>query len=264
MMNAFAGAFRITRYQLVGRQRRLFTMLILFAPAGLALVLSLLGRAHEDALYTGFVYSLYLNIVLPFWMVYWGSAIVSDEIEGKTLVFFVTRPVHRAVAFLQKFASLAFFFAVLLVPSVLMIYLAVFAPHGRFSVIVNFPMVLWDLRAMFLGGLAYAALAYLFASFFKKPLVAAIVFLFAWDSAAALLPGSLKQFTIRHYIFVLGSHRNLGGPSGNFWKFLSAGVETTEMQALITLPLIALVLVGLASALLTQKEFLGDDPLRAQ
>lgn len=264
MLNAFAAGMTLARRSLLGRARWLVTLVVFVLPVVLAAV----GRRYSPAgeygdIYMSLVSLVYAGILVPYIASYLGSAAVSDEIEGRTLVYLWTRPVGRSAVFAFKFAALALWLFLLLALFVPAVFAVLFSHNGMASLASNAMMPVWDTLALWGGAVAYAALAFLLATLLKKPLVAMLVYI-AIDNVSQFMPGFLKLFFIRHYVFTLTSTPPPGEAQGMLREMLKDPLPTTDMQAAVTLALAVIVLVAAGAFVLNHREYLADDPARAQ
>ncbi|MCX7019245.1 MAG: ABC transporter permease [Candidatus Sumerlaeota bacterium] len=262
LKNAFSAALRLANLQVFGRKRRLITILALAFPIMLAVLYWVYSPHSAAQAYPEAVAGIFTGILVPFLAIFWGSALISDEVEGKTLVFLWTRPLGRIPLFLFKFVIVVFYLTLLVAVSVAAVFALMYGGGGGRAVADNLVIAGYDVSALTLGGLAYAAFAFFLAAMLKKPLVIGLFYVFTWDGFAQFLPGYLKLFSIRHYIFVLSSRPQANQPEG-FLRFLGENT-TTEAQALITLLCVTIVFLSLGCVLLRNREFLGDDPARSQ
>ena len=265
--NLLAAAWNLTRYKLFAGRRIFVTLAVFGCPVLLCAFVLFVARnelpsGRVGEMYTTAVQTLYVMVLLPFVAIYWGSALLSDEIENKTLVYLWTRPAGRARLFsLQSLLACGCLFG-LLVPSVLVVYVLAYVRAGWAFMVRDCQMVVWDVSALTLGGLAYIALGYFSASLLRKPLAAALMYVFTIDALCQFLPGYLKNLSIRHYVYTLSSRPLTARPSGVF-AFLGEST-TTGTQAVVTLICVTAVLLAAGSYLLRLREFAGDDPARAQ
>ena len=276
MLNSAAAVIRLTTHQLLGGRRRILTLVSWLLPVGVALLLRVLlpARAFADSSvgYGSVLIGVYASILVPFVAVYWGSSVLTDEVEGKTLVYLWTRPAGRARIMVMKFAVALAWFMVLLLLSLTATYLTL-AWGGEQPVrLHHLQTVLWDLRALSLGGLTYAAVAFFLASLIRKPLMASLLYFYTIDFFLSwpIIPGYLKLLSVHHYVAVLSTRDaapEADGPARFLGRALEKLVEetpTTESQAVWTLVAAGLAFL-IAGALLTRsREFLGDDSARNQ
>lgn len=264
MLSTAAAAARLTNYQLFSGKRLLVTLAVFAGPIILVAVTSFFKHlGAPDETYAEMVMGLYAMIIIPFLGVYWGSLLLSDEIEGKTLVYIWTRPAGRAPVFLWKFVFMAFWLAVLIALSLTGVYITAHFSGGVSSIQRDILTIVWDVRALTMGALAYASFGLLLAVLLKKPIVVGLLYVCFIDGFVQVLPGFLKRLSLRHYIFVLSTHSKYDQASGGFWQLLGEGAAT-EDEALFTLALVTLIFLFLTSLLLGRREFLGDDPARSQ
>jgi ABC-type transport system involved in multi-copper enzyme maturation permease subunit len=264
MLNAFAAGMILARRSLLGRARWLVTLAVFLLPVGLALVARRYAPPEEFGdTYMALVSLLYAGILVPYIASYLGSAAVSDEIEGRTLVYLWTRPVGRAAVFACKFAALALWLFLLLALFVPAVFAVLYSSGGAQSLASNAMMPVWDTLGLWGGAVAYAALAFLLATLLKKPLVAMLLYI-AVDNISQFMPGFLKLFFIRHYVFTLTSTPEAEKAQGVFKRILETAGTTTDTEAAVTLAVAVVVLVAAGAVVLNHREYLGDDPARAQ
>lgn len=262
MWNTIAAAFQLAGIQVFGRKRRLVTIIMFLLPIGLAFIMREFGPKETSTAYAQVVSGMLALFLVPFIAVFWGSAILTDEVEGKTLVFLWTRPAGRSRLFVLKYIAVVLWLVMLSGISVFSAYVVLFSRESLESVKDNILMVVWDARALSLGAACYAALSFFFATVFKKPVTIGLLYAYLFDSFANVLPGFLKRLSIRHNVLSLTSHPQAERPKG-FLKFLSEN-DITEWQAIWTLAIAALVFLAVGAVILRNKEYLGDDPARSQ
>lgn len=269
LLSSASAAFRLTTHQLLGGKRRFLTLVSFLLPVGLALLARTVipSRTYDPAIgYALMLVGVYVGFFMPFMAIYWGSSVLTDEIEGKTLVYLWTRPAGRARLAVLKWAVGMFWLCLGLVLSLLLSYVVLSWSASGPPSIHNLQTVVWDGRALALGALAYGALAFLLAAVIKKPLTVGLVYVYFLDTAAAGFPGYFKLFSIRFYVLSLCTQREEGSQSEFARKLLELVEEitTTEFQSIATLVCTAAILLASGAFLVRGREFLGDDPARNQ
>lgn len=260
-----AVAATLAGLQIFGRVRRWITLGVLALPVVMAALTRYFSPDIANArvgAYVASVAGLYATVVVPFMGVFWGSAVFSDEVEGKSLVFLWTRPAGRALVLLLKWLLVTLALVLLLVPSLGLLFVILFYDNGFGRIVAEGQMLLYDLGALTLGAAAYGAFGLLLATLLKRPLATGLAYVLVWDNAMHFIPGYLKLFSIRHYVAVLSSRPSEGAPKG--WLEFLAESATTETQAAVTLMVVTAVLVGLSAVVLTMREYRTDDPARTQ
>lgn len=267
MLNSLAAAFRLTTHQLLGGRRRILTLIAFLLPVALALLSRTLipARVYDPTTgYAAVLVGVYVAVFVPFMAVYWGAALLTDEIDGKTLVYLWTRPAGRARMMVFKFLVAFAWLSVLTALSLAATWLVLAWRPGAPPALHNLLTIVWDTRALTLGALAYGGFAFFLSSLLKKPLMVALLYVYSLDLFAAVLPGYLKLISVRHYVMTLTTQKEEAPNSRQLRKLLQLVEETptTEAEAIWTLAGAALVLLILGALLLRSREFLGDDPAR--
>ena len=213
--NASRRVFDLSLGEMLWSRRTIFMALIVGGPVLLALIVKVIESFGMSALrvngqkVAGFgifgvmIWMLFLRFIVPVLGVFYGTALMADEVEDKTITYLFTRPVPRGAVLVGKFlAYLACTFLVVL-PSVMVVYFLL-VPLSQ--VPATFGKLLIDLGLLALGLAAYGGVFSLVGSFFKRPLVIGLIFAFGWEQVVMLIPGSLKQFTIAYYLQGLVPH----------------------------------------------------------
>ena len=150
------------------------------------------------------VWWLYLRFIVPVLALYYGTALVADEVEDKTITYLFTRPIRRGAVLLGKF--LAYFVCTVMVvlPSLMIVYFLMGLSGATLA--GTFPSLLKDLGLIILGLLAYGGLFAWVGAQFKRPLVIGLVYVFGFEQVALLIPGYIRQLTVSYYLQSLVPH----------------------------------------------------------
>ncbi|MGI8904979.1 MAG: ABC transporter permease [Candidatus Sumerlaeaceae bacterium] len=262
MWNTIAAAFELANIQVIGRKRRIVTLVMFALPILLSFVVRKFGPDDTNQGYAAVVSGMLAVFLVPFVAVFWGSALLTDEVEGKTLVFLWTRPAGRARLFVLKYIAVVFWLALLSAIAVTATYTILYSRESMANVSSNFLVAVWDTRALAIGAACYAALAFFFATVFKKPVTVGLLYVYLFDTIARVLPGFLKRLSVRHNVLSLTSHPTTEKPNP-LTRFLAES-SITETEAMFTLIGAAVVFVIAGALILRNKEYLGDDPARSQ
>ncbi len=186
--------------------RRSLVMAVLVGlPVLFALVYRLALHSRLPPELTGF--DFYSRILLFYWVrnvlplcaLFYGSALVSDEVEGKTITFLLARPVPRSALLAGKFAGYLVTSLASALPSVLLTFVLLLGTQGYESLRAHVPDLFRDLGVTVLTLVAYGALFTLLGVLMRRPLIAGLFFLFAWELLANL-PGYLPRFTLTAWV----------------------------------------------------------------
>jgi ABC-type transport system involved in multi-copper enzyme maturation permease subunit len=215
----FTGAVRVfdlSLGQMLWSRRTIFMALIVGLPVLLALVIRLLiefgvpvtrmGRdtVTGSVLFGLMVWGFFIRFAVPVLGIFYGTALVADEVEDKTITYLFTRPVRREAVFLGKYlAYLACTIGVVL-PAVMLVWLLIAPVGGHLG--AGFPDLVKDLAILAAGLVAYGALFGLVGATLKRPLVVGLLFAFGWEPLVMSLPGYLKRLSISYYLQGLVPH----------------------------------------------------------
>ncbi len=181
----------------------LIRAIVTLTPVGMVRVNG--ARMGGAVLFGMMVWLLYLRFIVPVLGVFYGTALIADEVEDRTITYLFTRPIRRSAVLLGKYLSYLACTTLLVLPSVVLVYL-VTVPIGGSSLGREFPALLKDLGMLALGLAAYGALFALVGTTLKRPLVIGLVFAFGWEPGVLLFPGYLKRLTVAYYLQALVPH----------------------------------------------------------
>jgi len=207
--------FDLSLGEMLWSRRTIFMALVVGGPVILAVVVRVIESFGMSALRVdgqrigGFgvfgvmIWALFLKFIVPVLGVFYGTALMADEVEDKTITYLFTRPIARGAVLVGKYlAYLACTFLVVL-PSVMIVYFLL-VPFAQLP--ATFGNLIIDLGLLALGLAVYGAVFAFVGAFFKRPLVIGLVFAFGWEQVTLAIPGSLKQFTIAFYMQGLVPH----------------------------------------------------------
>ena len=153
----------------------------------------------------GLMVWLYLRFTVPVLGVFYGTSLIADEVEDKTITYLFTRPVSRGAVLFGKYLGYLICTGLVVLPSVMLVYFIV-VPLGGGSVGEHFPSLVIDLSLLGLGLAVYGALFALVGAWFKHPLLTGLVFVFGWEPVITVIPGYMKNLTVAYYLQGLVPH----------------------------------------------------------
>jgi ABC-type transport system involved in multi-copper enzyme maturation permease subunit len=154
------------------------------------------------AIFGMIVWLVYIRFILPVLGVFYGTALIADEVEDKTITYLFTRPIPRSAVLFGKYLAYLVCTTLLVLPSIVIVYFVI-VPLGGASIGSEFPALAADLGMLILGLAAYGALFAFVGARFKRPIVMGLVFAFGWEQGVQILPGYVKQATIVYYLQAL-------------------------------------------------------------
>ena len=263
--------FDLSLGEMLWSRRTIFMALVVGAPVVIALILravvflgapimeeSLTNSAQNPVRMTGpaifglMVWVFYLRFTVPVLGIFYGTSLIADEVEDKTITYLFTRPIRRGSVLLGKYLAYLACTVLVVLPSVTLVYLLVVPMRGSLG--ASFPDLVKDLALLALGLAVYGALFAFIGAKFKRPLLVGLIFIFGWEQAALAFPGYMKRFTIAYYLQGLVPHAMpndgvVGLLQGIFRE------SPTLASSLVWLALIWAVCLFLAAWIVERKEY---------
>jgi ABC-type transport system involved in multi-copper enzyme maturation permease subunit len=210
---AARGVFDLSLDAMVWSRRSLLMAILLGLPVVFALVyrLVLVARLPPGALggydlYGVVIAFYYVRNVLPLAALFYATALIADEVEGKTLTYLLTRPIRREAILAGKFAAYLVTTLCLALPAVVLTFFLLATARGWSGIGGAVPDLFRDAGVVALGLAVYGAFFTLLGVGLRRPVIPGLLFLFVWELAANL-PGYLPRFTITGWLRSLIRHR---------------------------------------------------------
>jgi len=209
--------FDLSLGQMLWSRRSVFLGLLLGGPVIIALTLRVVATMYTSgfkingaqaagaSIFGMMIWLLYIRFIVPVLGVFYGTALIADEVDDKTITYLFTRPIPRSAVLLGKYLAYLASTVLLVLPSVMLVYFLI-VPTGGSSIGEAFPSLLADFGMLAVGLAAYGAVFALVGTRLKRPLVVGLVFAFGWEPAVLMFPGYLKRLTVAYYLQALVTH----------------------------------------------------------
>jgi ABC-type transport system involved in multi-copper enzyme maturation permease subunit len=210
--------FDLSLGQMLWSRRSIFLALLVGGPVVLAVIVRLISIAVPTSslrvngaivggpsIFGMIIWLLYVRFIVPVLGVFYGTALIADEVDDKTITFLFTRPIPRGSVLVGKYLAYLGCTVLLILPTVMLVFFLI-VPLGGGSIGQAFPSLLTDLGMLAVGLAAYGAVFALVGARLKRPLVIGLVFAFGWEPAVLLFPGYLKQISVAYYLQALVPH----------------------------------------------------------
>ena len=209
--------FDLSLGQMLWSRRSVFLGVLLGGPVAIAIVLRVFDTLHAagfkvngavvggSSIFGMMIWLLFIRFIVPVLGVFYGTSLIADEVDDKTITYLFTRPIPRSAVLVGKYLAYLACTVLLVLPSVMLMFFLV-VPTGGGSIGAEFPSLLADLGMLAVGLAAYGAVFALVGTRLKRPLVVGLVFAFGWEPAVLLFPGYLRQLTIAYYMQALVTH----------------------------------------------------------
>jgi len=250
--------------QMLWSRRTIFMALVVGLPVAVALVVRVLveagvpltrvGRETVDGtvLFGLMMWAFFVRFAVPLLAMFYGTSLIADEVEDRTLTYLFTRPVRREAVYLGKFLAFVVATAAVVVPAVVLVWLFVAPIGGHLG--ETFPDLAADLGVIMAGLFGYGAFFGLVGATLKRPLVVGLLFVFGWETLAMALPGYLKRLTVAHYVQGLVPHAMpADSPVALIQALFREAPALTE--SLVGLGVIVIVGLSLAARIVARREY---------
>jgi ABC-type transport system involved in multi-copper enzyme maturation permease subunit len=210
-LRAMRALFDLSLEGMVWSRRSLLMVLLLGLPAPLALLFRMFitrlpPRVSGFDFYGVVIAFYYVRNALPLAALFYATALIADEVEGKTITYLLTRPVQRAAILAGKFAAYLATTVSLALPAVVVTFFLLTTIRGRTGVGALVPDLFRDMGVVVLTLVTYGAFFTLMGVLLRRPVIPGLLFLFVWELLANA-PGYLPRFTITAYLRSLIRHR---------------------------------------------------------
>ncbi len=258
--------FELSLSEMLWSRRTVFMVLVTGLPVILALVVraaDVLGAStwrvnntamNGSSIFALMIWAFYLRFSVPVLGAFYGTALIADEVEDKTITFLFTRPISRSAVLFGKYLAYMVCTMLVVLPSVVIVWLLV-APLGGGTMASTFLDLAKDLPILAAGLAVYGALFALVGSTFKRPLLTGLIFVFGFEPAALVFPGYLKQLTIAYYLQGLVPQAM---PNDTVVSLVQQIFRETPgfATSVIALSVITVVSLWLAGRTVTNKEYI--------
>ncbi len=241
-----------------GRRSRRFKLYVALSqiPVVIALFIQVnqafQGRAAGSALsiFSKVIMSFDLQFLVMLLVLFYGTSICLEEVEGRTLMYLTTRPVPKPAIILGKYAAYTVFLVIMVNVGIVLSFLVLnLRMAGDLSL---YPILFRYSGVLTLAILVYTAFFTLLGTLAKRALILGLMFSFGWESVVQYFPGMTQRFTIAHYLKSLLPAQPQSGMS-----FLTFRLEpTAPVLSVVTLLLLTAVFLGLACLVFSLKDYI--------
>jgi len=239
-------------------KKTIFVMLISLFILGLSILGRLIMSYHwirapftSAQVFAALMSTAVIHFLVLFVTLFYGTALVSEEVEGKTLTYLFVRPIPKPTIMLGKYLALIWICCLLVLPTILLSYLILYIRRDMSQFLEDFRVLGIDFGIVFLAILAYGALFGLIGAWLKHSVLAGLVYAFGWEGIVSYLPGFTRKLTITHYIQSIFPHEDSASAIA-----MLIGQRTDALESVVTLVLLTLFLLATASLILREKEYI--------
>lgn len=144
---------------------------------------------------------LFFSFLIPVISLLYISVAIADDLEKRTLTYFLSRPISKTNLFMSKYFSAYTAQLVMIVPSMVLTYFIMSGyKDGMETAMDNIGILKVFLGMTFLGLLVYSAVFMLFASILRHPLIIGLIYIFFFDQLISNLGYSINRVGINYYL----------------------------------------------------------------
>lgn len=264
LLTASLRVFELSLGEMLWSRRTIFMGLVVGLPVILAFVIRLFDlvgaggvrvnnmAVDGPAVFGLIIWAFFLRFSIPVLGVFYGTSLIADEVEDKTITYLFSRPIAREAVLLGKYLAYLACTVLVVLPAITLVWFLVIPMGGSLG--ANFLDLLKDLGIVALGLAVYGAVFAFIGAWFKRPLLVGLVFVFGWEQVILAFPGYLKQISVAYYLQGLVPHAM---PNDSFASMVQAIFRETPSlgTSLFWMFVIEVVFLFLAARIVAAKEY---------
>jgi ABC-type transport system involved in multi-copper enzyme maturation permease subunit len=230
----------------------------------LVMLLSLVGRLimtyrwirapfTSAEVFSSLMSTAVIHFLVVFVTLFYGTALISEEVEGKTLTYLFVRPIPKPTIMAGKYLALIWISSLLVIPTIFISYAILYIRTDIGPFLEDIGTLGKDIGIVFLALLAYGSLFSMLGAWLKHSILAGLVYAFGWEGLISYLPGFTRKLTITHYVQSIFPHENAGTAIA-----MMIGERSGLLESILTLILLTGLFLTTASLLLREKEYVLD------
>ena len=142
----------------------------------------------------------FIPFLIPIAAMAVGIPAIGEQVEDGTIVFMWTRPIKRRAIYLGRLFAAQIVSTVLMSGSLVLCFM-IMVSEGASIITFDF-LKLYVLTFMIigLGAFTYSALFAAMGTFFKKPVLPAILLAFGWENLVTNIPARVQELSLRFHL----------------------------------------------------------------
>jgi ABC-type transport system involved in multi-copper enzyme maturation permease subunit len=256
--------FELSLGEMMWSRRTIFMGLVVGLPVVLAVIIRLFDMAGASglrvnntavdgpAIFGLMIWAFFVKFSIPVLGVFYGTSLIADEVEDKTITYLFTRPIAREAVLIGKYLAYLACTVFVVLPSIVLVWILVIPMGGSLG--ANFLDLVKDLGIVAVGLAVYGAVFAFIGAYFKRPLLIGLAFIFGWETAVVAFPGSFKLFSVAHWLQGLVPHAMPNDSAASM--IMAIFRETPSLTAsLASMSVILVLFLGLAAVIVARREY---------
>jgi len=224
-------------------------LMVIFVVIFISVIMGYAANQEPRGLDEGsdFLDFLVISFFLPLMTMIFGSSIISDEIEDKSITHVLISPLSRSKVYIAYFISLIL---ISIIATLLIITSGFLAYFGIIGLNLDaFYIYLNMVSLVLIGSVVYSSLFILISLLIEKTLYFGLFYVFIWEGFVGSLPGKVKLVSVRHYI------RSIGKELMDYGSITRYGEASSLLSSIQVLSILVMILLILGIFLFRRKEF---------
>lgn len=222
---------------------------IWFADKGIPAQLQLSSLSHE----------VIIPFLIPVVAMFVGASAIGEMVEEGTIVYLWTRPIKRRAIYLGRLLAAQLVSSLVLTGSLVLCFLVMVSEGLQIIDWAFLKLYLVTFLIILLGTFSYSALFAAMGTFFKKPVIPAILFTFLWESMVSGVPARVQELSLRFHLLNIVERpkvvpEGLDGVLGALLKTAFERPPVPKLQSVLVLLAVMVFFTGLGVWLLRIKE----------
>jgi len=207
--------------------------------------------------------SLTQQIIIPFLIPIVAMAVgvsaIGEQVEEGTIVYLWTRPVRRRAIYLGRLLAAQAVSSLLLSGSLILCFMVMISEGLGVVDWAFLKLYLVTFLIIVLGTFSYSAVFAAMGTFFRKPVLPAILFAFGWEAMVSSIPARVQELSLRFHLQNIVEipkviPENLDGVLGALLSTAFQRDPVPKLQSVVVLLVVMLLFTALGIWLLRMKE----------
>ncbi|MFW5928614.1 MAG: hypothetical protein ACOCSL_05355 [Thermoplasmatota archaeon] len=182
--------------------------------------------------------NIMLLFLMPIITMVYGSTLIRDEIEDKSITMILTSSLKRVLVYVSYYLSLIITMSIVMI---LIVSTGFFSFVGISKITADAMTVYYGMIGLvIIGSIVYSSLFLFFSVLIDKPIYLGLFYAFIWEVFVGSLPGKIKQVSINYYLKCMGSEWIDLGDFKNF-----GDVSAVNSMIILSIVTLMMILVGI-------------------
>ena len=148
----------------------------------------------------GLSHDIFIRFLIPVMAMAVGIPAISEQINSGTLVFMWTRPVKRRAIYLGRLLAAQVVSTALMSASLVLCFMIMVSKGTSVITFEFLKLYLMTFLLIGLGAFTYSAVFAAMGTFFKKPVLPAILWALGWENMVTSIPARVQELSLRFHL----------------------------------------------------------------